>query len=57
MTDFREDITIAEWHRILHRLWTRDVGTPGYDKRLWLELESAVIALEREAKSHGQKPA
>ena len=25
---------------IFHQLWTRDVGTPGYDKSKWKELET-----------------
>lgn len=52
MTDFSENRSIAEWHRILHRLWTRDVGTPGYNKRDWLELEAICMRMEREAKAN-----
>lgn len=27
---------------ILHRLWTKAVGTPDYDKEEWMELEKLV---------------
>lgn len=32
-------------HRILHALWTKAVGTPGYDKAEWQELEAAIVEL------------
>lgn len=32
---------------LLHELWTRDVGTTGYDKKKWLRLEAAFLSLER----------
>lgn len=35
-------------HCLLHRLWTQVVGTPDYDKQLWKELESRLLALEKE---------
>ena len=36
------------WH-LLHRLWTKAVGTPGYDKREWLQLERVVLEIEKAA--------
>ena len=29
-------------HELLHRLWTKAVGTEGYDKEEWRELERRV---------------
>jgi len=34
-----------ELHVLLHVLWTRDVGTPGYDKRKWQRLSAYLFAL------------
>lgn len=31
---------------LLHHLWTLAVGTPGYDKREWVELELRIRALD-----------
>lgn len=55
MTDFDEQPAIAEWHRILHRLWTRDVGTDGYNKADWLELEAICLRMERESKANDDR--
>lgn len=33
-----------EIHYLLHELWTKAVGTPGYDKSRWLELERILKA-------------
>lgn len=35
-------------HLALHRLWTKDVGTDGYDKSKWKELDNAVNKLARD---------
>ena len=35
-------------HHLLHRLWTKAVGTPDYDKREWKELESRLIQGSRD---------
>ena len=32
-------------HHALHVLWTKHQGEPGYDKRLWWELDSALHML------------
>jgi hypothetical protein len=32
-------------HILLHNLWTRDVGTSGYDKRKWQRLSAYLFAL------------
>ena len=34
-------------HQLLHRLWTRAVGTPGYDKADWKRLELLLDELWR----------
>ena len=36
-----------ELHRLLHTLWTKDVGTRGYDKAKWKLLEAYLYALAR----------
>lgn len=28
---------------IFHRLWSRDVGTEGYDKKLWQVVEKRIL--------------
>jgi hypothetical protein len=30
-------------HGIFHTLWTKAVGTPGYSKREWQELEAIIF--------------
>lgn len=35
------------WHRLLHQLWTKAVGQPGYDKALWMELEAEIERMQR----------
>ena len=35
----------AEANRSLHRNWTRRVGTPGYVKRLWMDVDRALTSL------------
>lgn len=32
-------------HELLHRLWSKAVGTPGYDKEEWKRLEAQQFAL------------
>jgi len=32
-------------HDLFHRLWTKAVGTPGYDKRQWQDLNHAIETL------------
>lgn len=32
-------------HQLFHNLWTRDVGTPGYEKPKWKRLHSMIDAL------------
>lgn len=34
-------------HVLLHQLWTKDVGTEGYDKSKWKELDKAILRLAR----------
>ncbi len=28
---------------LFHRLWSKDVGTPGYNKKDWVELERLIL--------------
>ncbi len=34
-----------ELHALFHELWTRDVGTKGYDKKKWQQLEKWIYVL------------
>lgn len=34
-------------HNVFHMLWTRDVGTPGYQKPIWRELDRLLCRLRR----------
>jgi len=43
-------------HLALHRLWTQAVGTDGYEKRLWLDLEAAQDALVKFAREVIEHP-
>jgi hypothetical protein len=36
-----------ELHQLIHRLWTRAVGTPEYNKKDWLLLEAELTSLSR----------
>ena len=39
--------SIQEWrelHKLFHTLWSKAVGTEGYDKQEWKRLEAAVFA-------------
>jgi hypothetical protein len=43
------------WHKLLHRLWSKAVGTPDYAKNEWIELETilfqaAAKAVDKEKK-------
>ena len=46
-------LTVEEsmWEQF-HKLWSKDVGSPGYDKKAWVELERRILAAlkEREGK-------
>ena len=42
-------------HDALHPLWTKAVGTPGYDKAQWEELDGAIYALGRDLKEAEKK--
>lgn len=37
----------------LHKLWTKAVGTEGYVKAEWLELERAILKAADEARADG----
>lgn len=32
----------SETHAIFHKLWTKAVGTPEYNKKEWMELEQEI---------------
>lgn len=36
---------------LFHRKWSRDVGTDGYDKKEWVELEREILALIKGTKN------
>ena len=38
------EITI---HEAFHKLWTKAVGTDGYDKKEWIDLERHIMRLDR----------
>jgi hypothetical protein len=38
---------------LLHKLWTKAVGTEGYVKAEWLELERAILKAADEARADG----
>ena len=37
----------VEFSALFHRLWSKSVGTPDYDKREWMQLEALVDDLIR----------
>ena len=41
----RTPTNARETDRLMHVLWTKAVGTPGYDKAEWKALEAAIWAL------------
>ena len=41
----RTPTNAREADRLMHVLWTKAVGTPGYDKAEWKALEAAIWAL------------
>lgn len=43
-------------HSLFHRLWTAAVGTPGYVKADWQELERLLVELERKARHPHPEP-
>ncbi len=38
--------------QLMHALWTKAVGTNGYDKEQWKYFESEIVRLERIADDH-----
>lgn len=41
---------------LLHHLWTKAVGTPGYVKAEWVEMERAIVQLQHKLlKAHQEK--
>lgn len=42
-------------HALLHHLWTKDVGTEGYDKKKWMKLEEFILRLLLEVSLHNFK--
>jgi len=47
------DPDFAEADLLMHRLWTRAVGTPEYNKREWQSLEAAILKLARRSAPSG----
>jgi hypothetical protein len=48
---------VSEWADMkaaLHTLWTKHVGTPGYDKREWGKLDRAIFAFARRMLQQGR---
>lgn len=43
-------------HNLLHRLWTKAVGTPDYDKSEWTELERMLVNAPAEPQAGAQVP-
>jgi len=41
---------------LFHRKWDRDVGTEGYDKKEWQELEKEILAAIKDAKNETKIP-
>jgi hypothetical protein len=41
----RQQPTTAELRAVFHRLWTLQVGEPGYSKRDWRELRVMIFRL------------
>lgn len=41
------DVWSKELAEAFHDLWSRDVGTPGYDKSKWKRLEAEISKLRR----------
>jgi hypothetical protein len=50
MTSALKNPVFYRAHRALHTLWTKAVGTEGYIKAEWNELDAAIDALWRMAK-------
>lgn len=42
------DPRLVRAHNTLHKLWTKSVGTPDYDKSEWKDLEGAIFTLGRD---------
>lgn len=45
-----KDPTWLMAHTMLHRLWSKAVGTPTYNKGQWLELDRVIEQLARRSK-------
>jgi hypothetical protein len=41
------------WWHTLHRLWTRNVGKRGYDKREWANLEVQIKKAIKDSENYG----
>jgi hypothetical protein len=39
---------MTEAQQLLHKLWTKAVGTKGYDKKEWQQLEAILLDFEYE---------
>lgn len=45
VTPFIAHVNYYAAHVALHRLWSKAVGTPDYDKQEWKALEDAIVKL------------
>lgn len=43
-----------EWHNVLHRLWSKAVGTPDYVKSEWMELERILVRAAEKMAQQGE---
>jgi hypothetical protein len=39
------DAKVQEARRLFHELWTKEVGTPGYDKKKWIYIQWVLTEL------------
>ena len=42
---WERNMKINEARKLFHELWTKEVGTPGYDKKKWMDLQAALQEL------------
>lgn len=45
MTQEERKASIEKARELFHRLWRKDVGTPGYDKKAWMNLQQVMTDL------------
>ncbi len=45
MTEEKRKAAIEKARELFHHLWTKDVNTPGYDKKAWMNLQRVMTDL------------